>query len=174
MKSRSRFFLIFPFILTSCGIYSFTGTTLPSSIKTFSVQEFFNDTDGGPPNLGLTLTNEMRDYFQSNSSLTLVQDEGDLQFEGGIIEYRLTPVAPTTTGTGINNITSSSLTRLTIVVRTAFTNTVDETQSFNRSFNFYADFDNTTQTLNDVENRLIETIFDQIILDIFNASVAVW
>ncbi|HEX9650340.1 MAG TPA: LptE family protein [Cyclobacteriaceae bacterium] len=174
MKLRSRFFLIFPFILTGCGIYSFTGTTLPSSIRTFSVQEFFNDTDGGPPNLGLTLTNEMRDYFQSNSSLTLVQEEGDLQFEGGIIEYRLTPVAPTNTGTGINNITSSSVTRLTIVVRAAFTNTVDETQSFNRSFNFYADFNSVTETLNDAENRLIETIFEQIILDIFNASVAVW
>lgn len=169
------FTVILSFLLfSSCGIYSFTGTSLPSSIKTFSVQEFFNDTDGGPPNLGLTLTNEMRDYFQSNSSLTLVQDEGDLQFEGGIIDYRLTPVAPTAQGSGINNVTSASLTRLTIVVRTAFTNTVDENQSFNKNFQFYADFDNTTSTLNDVENQLIEIIFEQIILDIFNASVAVW
>lgn len=176
MKLRSKLILILLLsaFLNGCGVYSFTGTTLPASIKTFSVQEFFNDTDGGPPNLGLTLTNEMRDYFQSNSSLTLVQDEGDLQFEGGIIDYRLTPVAPTAAGSGRDNVTSASLTRLTIVVQTAFTNTQDEEQSFNRNFQFYADFDNTSSTLNDVENQLIETIFDQIILEIFNASVAVW
>ena len=176
MKLMNRLILALAILLliNSCGVYSFTGTTLPSSIKTFSIQEFFNDTDGGPPNLGLTLTNEMRDYFQSNSSLSLIQDDGDLQFEGGIIQYRLSPAAPTTSGSGRNNVTSASLTRLTIVVQVAFTNTVDEDQSFNRNFQFFADFDNTTTTLNDVENQLIETIFDQIILDVFNASVAVW
>jgi hypothetical protein len=44
----------------------------------------------------------------------------------------------------------------------------------NKSFSYYEDFDATSTTLTAVEDQLIETISDQIIIDIFNASVANW
>lgn len=121
-----------------------------------------------------TFTNELIDYYQSNTSLTLVEDDGDLQLEGAVTGYRLTPIAPTAAGMDQLGGSTSALTRLTITVQATYINTEDDQFNFeNRSFSFYSDFD-SNQNLTAIENQLLEEIFDQIILDIFNASVANW
>ena len=51
-----------------------------------------------------------------------------------------------------------------------FTNTLNEEEDFSRSFSFYDDFDSQTSNLTAAEDQLIETIFDQIIFDIFNTK----
>ncbi len=119
-------------------------------------------------------TDKIRDFYQQNTSLILSQVDGDLQLEGTIVSYRLTPVAPSAANNQSRFTDQSTLTRLTISVKTSYVNTLNEKENFERTFSFFEDFDNTTQTLNDVEDQLIEVIFDQIILDIFNASVANW
>jgi hypothetical protein len=159
------------FATTSCGVYSFTGST--STAKNISIDEFYNNTDLGPANLGQTFTNRLKDYFIQNSNLSVVQSNGELQLEGIITDYRITPIAPTSTGDD-TKINSASSTRLTIAVKASYLNTVDETMSFkDKSFSFYKDFSND-QNLADIEEQLIRQIFDQISLDIFNASVANW
>jgi hypothetical protein len=156
---------------TSCGVYSFQGTTTPA--KNISIQEFYNNTDLGPANLGQTFTNRLKDYFIQNSNLSILQADGQLQLEGIITDYRITPIAPTSTGDA-SRINSASSTRLTIVVKVNYVNTIDEAMSFkDKSFSFFKDFSND-QTLTDIEESLIRQIFDQISLDIFNASVANW
>ncbi len=123
--------------------------------------------------MGQVFSDKIRDYFQQNTSLILVQEDGDLQFEGSVVGYNLQPVAPTAAvGGQVQDV--SSLTRLTLTVKTAYVNTKEENDDFERNFSFFSDFDNTTQTLNDIEDQLVEEIFDQIILDIFNATVANW
>jgi hypothetical protein len=164
-------FIVLPFALPSCGVYSFQGTT--TQAKNISIEEFYNNTDLGPANLGQTFTNRLKDYFIQNSNLSIVQTNGELQFEGIITDYRITPIAPTSTGDP-NAINSASSTRLTIMVKVNFVNTLDETMSFkDKSFSFFKDFSND-QDLADIEEQLIRQIFDQISLDIFNASVANW
>ncbi len=157
-------------LLSGCGVYSFTGVAITA--ETISIQTFYNDAEGGPPDLSQTFTNKMRDYYQQNTNLTLVNEDGELQLEGAVTGYRLTPVAPTA---GRNNESGlSALTRLTITVKASYVNTKDDTFNFeNKSFSFYSDYD-SNQNLTTVENQLIEEIYDQIILDIFNASVANW
>ena len=159
--------------LFGCGVYSFSGTTISPSVKTISVQQFYNDSDGGPPNMAQDFTDELRNYYQTNTSLAVTQFEGDLQIEGGIVGYRLTPVAPSSAG---NNQQSDAaeLTRLTITMQVSYVNTQDDQFDFDKSFSFYADYDNTIVTLDQVEDQLIDAIFDQIIQDIFNDSVANW
>jgi hypothetical protein len=164
-------FGIMLFVTTSCGVYSFTGNT--STAKNISIEEFYNNTDLGPANLGQTFTNRIKDYFIQNTNLSIVQSNGELQLEGIITDYRITPIAPTSTGDESRN-TSASSTRLTIVVKATYVNTLDETMSFKeKSFSFFKDFSND-QNLADIEEQLIRQIFDQISLDIFNASVANW
>lgn len=159
------------FLTTSCGVYSFTGTTI--SAETISIQTFYNDANNGPANLAVLFTDQLRDYYQQNTSLSQVQDEGELQIEGSITGYRLSPVAPSA-ATSIDTNDQANLTRLTITVKVSFVNIEDEEQDFrNKSFSFYADFD-SDQGLTAVENQLIQEIYDQIILDIFNATVANW
>jgi len=156
---------------TACGVYSFQGTT--TSAKNISIEEFYNNTDLGPANLGQTFTNRLKDYFIQNTNLSVVQGNGELQLEGVLTEYKVTPIAPTSTGNE-SRINSASSTRLTIVVKVNYVNTLDETMSFkDKNFSFFKDFSND-QNLSDIEEQLIRQIFDQISLDIFNASVANW
>lgn len=159
------------FALTGCGVYSFAGTT--TAAKTISITEFYNNADLGPANMGQTLTNSLKTYFIQNSSLSVVQEEGELQMEGEVTSFQITPVAPVSTGNS-NDITAASATRLTITVKATYVNTLDETMSFkDKSFSFYKDFANDV-TLGDVQEQLTRQIFDRIINDIFNASVANW
>lgn len=153
-----------------CGVYSFTGVAITA--ETLSIQPFYNDAEGGPPDLAQSFTNKLTDYYQSNTNLTLVQDNGELQLEGAVAGYRLSPVAPSAVSGDFEN--SAQLTRLTITVKATYINTTDDSFNFeNKSFSFYSDFDNS-QSLTAIEAQLLEEIYDQIILDIFNASVANW
>ena len=159
-------------LLGGCGVYSFTGVAITA--ETISIQPFYNDAEGGPPDMAQTFTNKLRDYYQSNTNLTLVESDGELQVEGVVTGYRLTPIAPTATNTDQLGGSTSALTRLTITVQATYINTTDDQFDFeNRSFSFYSDFD-SNQNLTAIEDQLLEEIFDQIILDIFNASVANW
>ena len=176
LRFFARTFAAIPCFLVaaSCGVsvnYSMSGTT--TSAKTMSITEFYNNTELGQANMGQTFTNMLKTYVIQNSSITVVQDEGELQMEGEITDFRLTPIAPTATGDP-NAINQASSQRLTITVKASFVNTIDETMSFqSKSFSFYKDFPND-QNFTDVEEQYTRQIFERIVNDIFNASVANW
>ena len=65
------------------------------------------------------------------------------------------------------------LNRLTITVKVRFTNALDDSMSFNRTFSAYEDYD-STQLLTEVEGTLIPVIVDKIVTDIFQASASNW
>jgi len=158
-------------ILTSCGVYSMTGSSTPA--KTISIAEFYNNTDLGQANLGQTFTNQLKNYIIQNSNLGVIVEDGELQMEGEITGFSLTPIAPVATSdpTAIN---SASSTRITITVKVTYINTLDETMSFkDKSFSFYKDFPND-QNFTDVEEQYTRQIFERIVNDIFNASIANW
>jgi len=149
--------------------YSFTGIT--TTAETITISTYYNEADGGPPDLAQRFTDMMRDYFQQNTSLSLVDEEGDLQFEGAVTGFRLSPISPQASNREEANIAAQ--TRLTISVNVIFTNAEDPDSDFTRTFSFYSDFDND-QPLESVEDDLIEEIYNEVILNIFNASVANW
>lgn len=161
------------FTYSGCGVYSLSGISIDyNETKTISIQSFFSDVNLAPANISQTFTNNIRDYYQTNTNLSLINSEGDLQIEGGITNYRFTPVAPQSAGS--NQISSAAQTRLTITVSVTFYNTKDDTYNFdNRSFSFFKDFDNS-QNQTTIQGQLIDEIFEQIVMDIFNASVANW
>lgn len=170
MKLKSKLYLPLIVLLSSCGVYSFTGTTITA--ETISIQQFYNDASSGPADLAVTFTNQLRDYFQQNTSLVQVASNGELQMEGGVVSYRLTPVAPSAASNSSTR-DAASLTRLTITVKVTYVNLENEDFNFDRTFSQYADFNNDVG-LTAIEASLIQEIYDQIILDIFNASVANW
>ena len=65
------------------------------------------------------------------------------------------------------------LNRLTITIKVRFTNALDDSMSFNRTFSAYEDYD-STQLLTEVEGTLIPVIVDKIVTDIFQASASNW
>jgi hypothetical protein len=101
-----------------------------------------------------------------------VDNGGELQMEGSIASYRLTPVAPSAAQSDQSRDVAD-LTRLTITIKVEYVNLENEEFNFSKNFSQFADF-NSDIGLTAVESALIDEIFEQIILDIFNASVANW
>jgi hypothetical protein len=98
--------------------------------------------------------------------LVQVRSGGDLELEGEITGYVLTPMS--IAGDGI-----ASETRLTITVNVRFFNRVNPNKDFERSFSAYQSFSNT-QTLVQVQDELCQTIVDELVETIFNQTVADW
>tara|TARA_A100001234_G_scaffold220444_1_gene233406 strand:- start:406 stop:927 length:522 start_codon:yes stop_codon:yes gene_type:complete len=172
IKVIKYFFILILF--SGCGIYSFTGASISPDIKTISFQNFFNNSPLGPSNMSVLFNEKIKDYFERNTSLTIVDENGDLEIEGTIEDFSLSPVAPTAEG-GRDSQFFTGLTRLTIRVNATYFNKFDDQFNYeNKSFSFYRDFNQDTEELSSNEQEFLEEIFDQIILDIFNASVANW
>lgn len=172
LRTFSLILLLLSLGLSSgCGIYNFTGGTLSPDIKTISIATFYNNAPLGPSNMSAIFTETIKDYFQQNTSLELVDNNGHLQLDGYIANYTITPVAATAGNQGQADF--SALSRITITVSASYTNVNDPTFDFNKSFSFFKDFDNSTNLAAN-EEAFVEEIFDQIVLDIFNASVANW
>ncbi len=171
-SKRTALLVFFPvlWICTACGIYSFTGASISPDTKTISVLNFADRSASSPPFLAQTFSEKTREYYQRNTNLSLVTREGDLNVEGTITQYTLAPIAPTQSGAGVER---AAQTRLTIGVKVRFTNIRNKEQNFDQQFSFYEDFDQN-KSFASVERDLIDRISDQIILDIFNKSVANW
>jgi hypothetical protein len=124
------------------------------------------ETAGGPSNLSLSINEKLKEYFQRNSTLKITSQNPDLQIEGTIVGYDLTPQAPTSDD-------KAGLNRLTLRVQFQLTNRLDESKNFDQEFSFYQDFPQN-QTLSQVEKTLIPKLTDQIILDLFNKIAGDW
>lgn len=169
-KSLILFFSI-SLALQSCIHYSLSGVS--TTATNISIEQFFNNSDLAPANLGAEFTNRVKDYFIQNSNLSIVAENGELTLEGVITDYRLTPIAPTASGSNLR-VDQAALTRLTIAVKVNYVDTVEPKNSFkDRTFSFYQDFDNQLD-FQSVQQNLEKKIFDQILIDIFNATIANW
>ncbi len=157
-------FLTITLLLSGC--YSFRGTNLPPEVKTISV-DVFSDEAGGPARLSNFFTEKVKNYYQQNSRLSLVKNNGDLRVDGKITSYTLTPEAQSGNNT-------AALNRLTITVVVNFENMKDEQANFQNQIFSQFDLFEQTKTLSQVEDELIEKISDRIILDLFNKTVASW
>jgi hypothetical protein len=175
--NRSSLFLLVALSsgLSACSIkYSFTGTNINYElVKSFSVENFFNDSGGGPANMEQRFTEALKEYYQRNTQLELIRNNGDLQFSGSIVRYSLSPQSVVSSGDP-NLPDRAGQMRLTIAVEVEYMNMINEEENKKQTFTFFQDYDPRTVTLLDVENQLVEDIFETIIQDIFTATVANW
>ncbi len=165
MKKFLSILLLF-FVVTGCGIYSFTGASIPPEAKTVSVRYFPNNAVLVHPLLSNEITNSLRDMFMTQTSLESVPDDGDLAFDGEITDYSTKPVA-------ITGDQVAALNRLTITVNVRFYNRYDDSKDFETSFSAYEDYP-STQDLNAVQDELIPSIIKKLCEDIFNKAVVNW
>ena len=154
-------------LLQSCSIkYSFTGAGKLTGVKTFSVYYFPNRARLVNPNLSQQMREALEDKLLRQTSLTQVDENGDLEFEGQITTYETRPMS-------IKEGDTSALTRLTIAVKVKYTNNKNHDEDWEKTFSAYEDFE-SSQTLSSVEDELVTTILDKLTEDIFNASIANW
>lgn len=154
-------------IVHSCGIYSFTGTSIQPDVKSITVNYFEYKALKVNPSLSNQITEALQEKFIRLTKLELVDVEGDLEIIGEVTGYDVKATAVTANEEAAQN-------RLTVNVKISFTNRKYPEDDFpDKSFSAYADFDAMT-SLDAVEAELCEQIVEQLCEDIFNATVARW
>lgn len=153
-------------LLFACNIrYSFTGGQF-SGAKTFSVGYFRPQSALASQAYAQQLTESLKELILTQSPLTLVENEGELAYEGTITDYRVSPVA-------ITGNETAALSRLTITVKVKYTNSKETDLSFEKTLTKFADFP-ADQDLFSQEERLWTEINDQLTQEIYNSSVGNW
>ena len=152
----------------SCRIsYKFNGSALDYTVyKTVHVSEFPIRAALVYPPLQQTFENELLDYIARNTRLQVVDGASDLQLEGEITGYSLSPQAVTENA-------YASQTRLTISVRVKYTDNKQENKDIDQTFSAYRDFDSSLM-LNDVQDDLCQQISKELVELIFNATLGDW
>jgi len=174
MSFVSTFKYIFSFVLISivsfgiqsCVSYSFTGASIPPEAKTVSIQYIDNQANLIVPTLSESLTTALKDRFSTQTNLILVRQNGDLQFEGVITDYRTTPQA--ITGNEV-----AAMNRLSISVKIKFINLLEPENNYETKFSRYMDY-SSTNDLATVQDGLIILINEMLVDDIFNKAVVNW
>ncbi len=169
--NRDRIYIVLIYIiigslLAACGVYSFTGASIPPQAETISVSYFPNDAPLIQPTLSQRFTEELQDKFLRQTNLRMVEGVGHLHFEGSITGYRTEPVA-------ITGDDRAAMNRLTISVRVVFVNEFDPDSEFQRTFSRFYDYDSNL-SLAQIENEAIDAITKELAEDIFNQAVVNW
>jgi len=164
------FSILLALSLNSCGVYNFTGGDIGTA-TTFSVPRFQNYATQNPgsvfePGLERDFTQALQDRILNQTSLDLASSDGDLLYEGEIVEYRISPMSATAQQTAAQN-------RLSMAVNVRFYNKTKEDADFEQRFSFFYDFPAATQP-SAIKSEALEIIFERITQDIFNESLADW
>ncbi len=158
--------IIMSMAFTSCGVYSFTGASIPPEAKTVSIQYFPNQALLVEPTLSSIFTDALRDKFTSQTNLEMVERGGDLAMEGAITEYKTTPVAIQADQTSASN-------RLSITIEVRFFNKYEPDKDFDTKFTQFIDYSSTSD-YNAIKTELIDEITEMLADDIFNKAVINW
>ncbi len=154
-------------LLHSCGIYSFTGTSIQPDVKTVTINYFEYLAPKVNPSLSNMLTEGMQDKFLRLTKLEQVDIDGDMELIGSVTGYDVRAASVTANEQVAQN-------RLTVTVKVDFINRKYPEESIEgKSFSAYQDFD-ATQSIDAVEATLCEDIVEQLCEDIFNGTVANW
>ena len=160
--------LILILFTTSCRVkYSLTGASISPETKTFQVNYFQNNAPLIEPGIERDFTNKLIDLLINQTSLELVKSNGDLTYEGEIVEYRISP----TTATADNRAAQN---RLTVGVNIRFYDKNDSEADFEKRFSFYYDYPGNVQLIGGLRDTALDEIFERITQDVFNASLAKW
>jgi len=160
-------FVLSLFLYQRCTVkYSFSGASISPLVKTISIQYFQNRASLVQPGLSQYITDALIDKCKAQTSLSLINGVGDVNFEGEISDYNTRPLTTAADARAATN-------RFTISVRVKFTNAVEPELSYEKTFTRYEDYD-TNQDFANVEKDLSDKIVVLLIEDIFNEAFVNW
>ena len=155
-------------LLMGCAIsYKFNGASINYDIiKTITISNFPNRAvyQWGP--MESMFNNALSDKYVNQTKLQQVNRGGDLLLSGEITAYDQVNKSISSDG-------YSSMMQLKMTVKVNFENTKNHSEDFERQFSASREFD-ASQQLNDVQEDLVTQIIDEIVEQIFNATVANW
>ena len=160
--------LVLLLVLQACSVsYKFNGASINyQTTKSISIADFPNNAALVYPQLSNMLRETIRDQYVRQTRLQVLTKGGNLELEGEIVGYELTPMA-------ISADSYASETKLTLTVKVSFTNNVAPEESFERTYSAFQVFD-ATKLLTDVQEELCNTMVAEIAENIYNDTVARW
>ena len=160
--------LVLLLVLQACSVsYKFNGASINyQTTKSISIADFPNNAALVYPQLSNMLSETIRDQYVRQTRLQVLTKGGNLELEGEIVGYELTPMA-------ISADSYASETKLTLTVKVSFTNNVAPEESFARTYSAFQVFD-ATKLLTDVQEELCNTMVAEIAENIYNDTVARW
>tara|TARA_B100001540_G_C15709956_1_gene598069 strand:+ start:195 stop:746 length:552 start_codon:yes stop_codon:yes gene_type:complete len=173
---------VFIFTITSCGIYSFEGSTLHPDVHNLQINNFTNKSGNNNPILIQTIEEEIKNIFSEKSKLN-ISSYGDIIIEGEIEEYKITPIS-------VSSGEIATLNRLNIKINVKCNNKIENESSFEKTFNRYVDYESNkdlnthdlqfaeensiTDPNMSLEEMIIFKICKQICEDIYYQTVSNW
>lgn len=149
----------------TCSV-KMVNASIPPNISTFYVKPFASNAFNAPPDIGNTFSEKLKDQIRRQSRLSYSDEGPDIEFEGNIQGYNITSVAPTVDET-------TQFSRLRITIKVDYFDNTDEENNWSQSFFFEQDYD-AEQNLVDVQDQLIDDIFEQLTTDVFNKAFGKW
>lgn len=146
--------------------YSFSGISVEPDEKTVSVQYFNNRASTVQPGLSQEFTDALKDKLQAKTPLIIVNQTGDLNFEGEISIYQTAPLDVQSGDVAAQN-------KFTIGVTVRYTNYQYPEKNFSQTFSRYETYP-SSQSFSDAAASLTEDIIDQILEDIINKAFINW
>lgn len=155
-------------MLMGCSVsYKFTSTSIDySRIKTIEIADFPLRSAYVWAPMHSMFNNELADAYATQTKLTQVKRQGDLQLSGEIVEYNQF-------NKGVSADGYSNLTQLKMTVNVRFVNNKKHADDFERRFTASAEYD-ASQQLNSVQEELVTQMIKDIVDQILNATVANW
>lgn len=160
-------FSVFCSLNAACGIYSFTGASIPEHLRTVAVPLAEVRAQGAAVDLDRQLTDALIERFADQTRLSLEPDEeaADVVLRATIQRYTITPVA--VTGDEI-----ASLNRVTLVVDILYRDRVQDEDRLRRTFTASADYVPSEGA--EGEAAAATLAVEQIAGDVFTAATSNW
>lgn len=155
-------------ILAACSVsYKFSGTSIDyTKTHSVSIDKFPIRANYVWSPMESMFYNSLSDEFAQKTKLKVLKRGGDLQLSGEIVEY-------SQTNKSISSDGFSSLVQLKLTVNVRFVNNTKHEEDFEKRFSATADYD-AKQQLAAVQEQLVQEMIDDIVDQIFNATVANW
>jgi hypothetical protein len=166
--TRLLMLMVMAVSLTACSVsYKFNGASIDyNKTKTIQIEEFPIRSPFVWSPMGPFFNNELKDKYNSFTKLQQVRRGGDLKLEGEITRYEQRNKSVSAEG-------YSAMTELSMTVNVRFTNNVNHSDDFEQQFTATQSFD-SRQSLNAVQEELVNKMIKDIVDQIFNATVANW
>jgi hypothetical protein len=137
-----------------------------NTIKTITLETFSNRAAYQWAPMAPMFNNTLSDRYNSQTKLRQVKRDGDLVISGEIVSYDQTNKSISADG-------YSSMVQLKMTVKVKFTNNKQHNDDFDKTFSANREYD-SSQQLSAVQEELVQQMIDDIVDQVFNATVANW
>lgn len=172
MRSKTNWSMLLAGVLSlsliGCTVsYKFNRASIDYNVvKTITIESFTNRASYQWGPMASIFNNALGDIYVRQTKLRQVKADGNLRLSGEITAYDQTNKSISSDG-------YSSMVQLRMSVRVTFVNNTNRNEDFEKTFSATREYE-SSQQLSVVQEELVTQMTNEIVDQIFNATVANW